>query len=520
MASTHQGSGSPQASAAGRRWIVVLLLLICMIAAWQRLRHWQEWPPHFHVMRQYIAALRTRDYWLALRSPASLNDREKAYLAHVPREPGMEPPLTEFATLAAYVAMGRENAAYSVWITTAFWLAAGLMVYAASGQLTTNPWSRLVAAAFFLTIPAGVLLSRTFQPEPLMLLGFVVALWWLLRMRFPVTWTNALLFGVGGGLLLLPKPGYMYFMLAGAVVGVGLREMTIKQLLLNGKFYLVLLLLALPSALWIKLLLPGVSNIVFIPAVFANPNLYLRSLRFIDYMVGLPAFAVAVIGSLIFAKGRDRGVYSGLLIGYLAFVAATNYRSMTHVYYHAQAIVLVSFALIPVVDKACEWAKRGLAAENAENVIMGVAIAGLAVWMSVAMWQYSTPIRRYAPVTDTDYDEIRRVVGPEATVVAMTDDYGLALRYHSALLAQHWARPADLKLGALVGEAAASNAQRLQTHIDDGATYFVITSQGRFNDEYPFVQELLKKYEAAAAKEGSYVIFNLQKSLPSPAESR
>jgi len=488
----------------GAAWFVLLAALASGL--WQRLAHWEIWPLPFYVMRQFIGALHARVIWLHLRDPSTFSPRESAFFEHFHGEYWYEPPLTELATVGLYFLTGGEDPAISVWVTTAYWMLGGLFLFLASRHLTDNRFAQVAALAFYLCIPFGAVGSRTFQPEPLMIAGFLAGLWFFVSRGYPDTWTKALLAGVFGGLMVLFKPGMMLFALAGTFAGVALRDRRLTELLTDPKFYVAGALLAVPSILWIRVVCPEHISTSLTWQLLATKEFYRSWLTNVHEAVGLHAFCAAVLSGWVLSRAADRWIYAGIMAGYLLFVAARPFHCMTHGYYHMCLVPYVAVLLIPLADRVFRgWQDR--------PGVFGSwgAAAALLLWIAAVTFAWPTvDNERFMPLTEEEYQAIGAFTGPDAHLVAMSESYARMLRFYGWVNADHWPNPDDRwHIGLVTGEQPAESRQ-LQEFIDKGATHFVITSFKRAAAEPRTLELLHEESRLVKEKPGRYLIFDLR----------
>ncbi|EAQ80535.1 ArnT family glycosyltransferase [Blastopirellula marina] len=487
-------------------WIRVVaysaLAWLVIWGAWQRVENCDRWPSTYHIMRQYMSALRARDIYLALTPSSQQSDKEQIYYQKVSKEEVYEPPVNELFTALAYLVIGRESPYVSTYFSTLVWLAGGAALFLTVLQLTKSPITQMAAVGFYMNSPLGLIVSRTFQPEPLMIATFLLALWLVLRSGYPTTWRRVLWLGTACGMLLLAKPGFMFFPLCAGFTGLGLTALGIKRLLTDPRWYAFGILCALPSILWIQVVCPQQQGVSFLPALLWDMSMWGQWIQYLEDYYGWATLLFVVLGIVLFSGDRWRWTYLGLLAGYMVFVIATNYRSMSHTYYCAVLIPLVSICLCPLID--------GLFQQASQNARTATGIILLTVWLTLIGFSAGPEIQSYyEPLTGGEYVAIGRAVGVGSNVVAITDDYARGLKYHSYLDAKHWPHGGDIKLQRAAGEEIESFTTRLENFRKSGATHFVVILTERVHGEQEILQHLTEKYTISAGVNGKYVIFDL-----------
>ncbi|WP_197439773.1 ArnT family glycosyltransferase [Calycomorphotria hydatis] len=457
-------------------------------------------------MRQYTAALRARDIYLTILPDSKKSDVEKVYSQRVSREPVYEPPVNEFVAAVAYRLVGKELPYLSTYFATAVWCIGAIVLYWIVGLLSSQMNCKAAVVGFYMTSPLGIVISRTFQPEPLMITSFLFALWLVLRYGYPQQWRHTILLGVACGLLLLAKPGFMLFPLCGAFTGVGIAHLGIKRVLVDVHWYSFGLLSLLPSLLWIKVVCPHQQQTSFMPNLLSDVNLWRQWLGYLNMYYGLGTLLFVLAGVVVASSRRYRWMYLGMLLGYFVFVIATNYRSMTHSYYAAVLLPVLSICLLPLVEAIFSKEKNRLWST------CGLLI--IALWFTMQAALIREQSQSLSPMlSDKEYREIRVATGAGSSVVGMTNDYARSLKYHSYLDARHWPTSADIQLAVAAKGEHQGYVELLDRFRVEGATHFVVIVTSRVRSEQDILQYLSGKYPVVASSVGRYAIFDLRENL-------
>jgi 4-amino-4-deoxy-L-arabinose transferase-like glycosyltransferase len=116
----------------------------------------------------------------------------------------MEPPVFEGLVALTYRLIGGE----SLWIARIyailFWTVGALALYALARKITSIDGA-LASLAFFLFLPLGVYASRSFQPDPFMVMWIILSAYALYRWSEVQNWKWAILAGFFSGLAILIK---------------------------------------------------------------------------------------------------------------------------------------------------------------------------------------------------------------------------------------------------------------------------------------------------------------------------
>jgi 4-amino-4-deoxy-L-arabinose transferase-like glycosyltransferase len=96
------------------------------------------------------------------------------------QQPVLEPPLVEYLVSLIYRVMVREEIYYARYLTGAFWLVGGIFMYLITKKLLSTG-AALFATLYYLFVPMGVIISRSFQPDSLMMMLFLASLYLLVN---------------------------------------------------------------------------------------------------------------------------------------------------------------------------------------------------------------------------------------------------------------------------------------------------------------------------------------------------
>jgi hypothetical protein len=171
--SVHQTDIS--ARAFGWRTALVVLFLAAFTI---RLYHINDPLLEFHVARQYRSAVIARGLYLPYNTSMPEWARE---IAALNAEQGtLEPPIVETLAVYAYRLLDGERLWVGRAISIAGWLLGGIALFLISCRMSSS-MGTLVALSVFLLAPFGVLASRSFQPDALMIGFTTVAILQIIR---------------------------------------------------------------------------------------------------------------------------------------------------------------------------------------------------------------------------------------------------------------------------------------------------------------------------------------------------
>ena len=164
--------------------LTLIILFVAAIAI--RLYDLTDLPLDFHPTRQLFSAIKTRGMYYASLPNAPADLREFA-IQQGKLKVTVEPEVIERLVAFTWKFTGEE-----LWVARVysilFWLIGGIFLYLLARDLFTKD-SSLFATAFYLFLPYGVLASRSFQPDPLMI-ALILGFWWSVNRWAQSQFTN------------------------------------------------------------------------------------------------------------------------------------------------------------------------------------------------------------------------------------------------------------------------------------------------------------------------------------------
>jgi 4-amino-4-deoxy-L-arabinose transferase-like glycosyltransferase len=141
-----------------------------------------------------------------------------------------EPPITEYISVLGYKIFGQEDLRIPRLLTSVFWIIGGFFLYSFVKNWGSQEGA-VIALAYYLFIPLGVVLSVSFQPDNLMVMMFCISIYSILRFNKEPTWKKLLFSAAISGFAILVKP-LVLFAITGAFLGITLyRGGSIRTLL-------------------------------------------------------------------------------------------------------------------------------------------------------------------------------------------------------------------------------------------------------------------------------------------------
>ncbi len=489
-----------------------LILFMLALALTARLQDLDDLPLDFHPTRQLFAALKARGmyYQSAPHIPAWQRDLAVQQL----RQTGViEPPMMETLVAQTYALLGRADLSVARIYAALAWVLGGAALYALARRLTSTAGGA-AAAAFYLFLPYGIIASRSFQPDPLMVALIAGFLWAWLRWHEQRTWGWSLAAGLLGGLAIFIKTIAVFFV-AGAFAGVLLGAIGLKNAFRNGQVWLAGGLILLPAALYYTygLLVAGYLGQQFggrfIPTLLLNPLFYLNWQNQIQAVVGRAPLALGLLGAWMFAHKPARGLALGLWGGYLLYALVFNYHNSTHDYYQLPLILVTALSLAPLGQALTETWRAQWHGRWAQVLLVGLLIF---VLLGVS-YDARRTLRRvdYRPLAG-EYAALGAQIadlGARDAVIALSDDYGYSLAYWAWLNAQTWPAVSDLAYYQMVRGDAPQDFQSLFQSLAAGKAFFIISDFEELARQ-PQLAEFLAAHYPVFAQTPYFVVYDLR----------
>lgn len=486
---------------------MALILLLLGLAL--RFYDLTDQPIDFHPTRQLRSAIIARGMYYDLLPSADQHLREQA-VSFWFSTGQYEPPILERLVAYTYLLVGGEYLWISRIFTSIFWAIAGIALYdLARRALPHRTWgSALIGLAYFLFLAFAVQASRSFQPDPGMVMWIVLSVNMLYRWSEKPTWRWAILAGLFGGIAMLTKVVAVYIV-GGALFALAVFALGIRRLWRDPQVWVMALLILLPSALY-YLGREGRASEFFsswtvsLSHLLLEPSFYVRWMNTVQSLVGLGALLAGLAGILI-AHPRLRALLIGLWGGYAIYGLFLPYQMYTHSYYHLQLIPIVALSLVPPI----ELILNRLSQEKwwAQVVFAGLVMAGLAFSAAVSIGEMRSEDYRVEPAY---WQEIASYLPSDGKIIALTQDYGYRLMYYGWRKVILWPNRGELNVSKLRGSE--KEFQEYFSKRTEGMSYFLITAFNQFNDQ-PDLQQYLKGHFPVVAQGVGYLIYDLEHPL-------
>ncbi|OQX65000.1 MAG: hypothetical protein B5M51_02035 [Anaerolinea sp. 4484_236] len=482
-------------------WLFVILIFLGGL--WIRLIDLDDLPLDFHPTRQLFSALKARGIYYQTAPNIPDWQREMA-IQQWKRQATIEPEIVEHLAVFAYRRAGEANLVFPRLFSIAFWMIGGIFIFLAAKRLV-SPDGALLSLSFYLFLPYGVYASRSFQPDPLMVMLIAAFIWALAAWQDERGWRWAILTGLFGGMAILVKMVAIFFVAGGAAMVV-LRAESLKRAVKNAQIWVIAILSLLPTALYFAygILLNGFLTEQFggrfFPALLLSPSFYLRWGLKLDAVIGYLGITFAILGLLSFPKKKN-GVLVGLWGGYILYGLYFNYHFSTHDYYQLPFILVAALSLAPLGEMLASRVSKGFFSRFIFTTAWTLALLG-------AAWTAYTQLRAidYRPQAQT-YREIGNTLRDEGRVVALSKDYGYRLNYWGWLDTVHFPSAGDIWYQEKRGKTQ-DFTEIFTSHVQ-GRDFFLVTDLEEW-ENFPELQEHLFAHYPLLAKGENYLIFDLR----------
>lgn len=486
-----------------RHWPQLVLAALLLFGFGLRMIDLTDPPLDFHPTRQFRGALIARSLYYQL-SPSEDAERQQIALSMRERVAELEPPILESLVALGYLIAGSEQLWIARIFTSLAWALGGWALYALARRVTGEV-PALIALAYYLVLPFGVVASRSFQPDPLMVAliafcAYAAYLWSEQR-----TWKWALWASLSAGLAILIKALAVYF-LAGMLMAVVLASLGARQALRDRQVWAMVAISLLPAVIYYLVL--GDSSgayvqdwIVALLPLAADPGFYVRWLSFVSRFVGLGAILAGLAG-ISLARGVYRLMLVGLWLGYLAYGISLPHQTTTHDYYHLLLVWLLALSMAPVLQVVVDALRGQTAAWRL--FFAAVVLAGIAYPAWVAR---STLVAQNYQADEVYWSRVGDAIPEDGDTIALTQYYGHLLAYYGWRNVSLWPEPAEVNLAALRGASVEDFEVEFESRAVD-MDYFLVTASS-FLDAQPLLKERLNNYPLYAEGDG-YIIYDLR----------
>jgi 4-amino-4-deoxy-L-arabinose transferase-like glycosyltransferase len=500
---------SPELSIFGRSKILLYLaiLFVFILGMGVRLVNLTNPPLDFHAWRQLRSAAIARGYFYQMMPSADPVLREKAI------EIGnsydyMEPTVFEAIVAITYRIIGQEELWIARLYAILFWVIGGGGLFLLARKITSAE-AALVTAAVYLLLPFGIYASRSFQPDPLMVMWIIWAVYCLYRWSETKSWKWAILAGVVSGIAVFIKI-FAVFPVTAIAVGLTLYSWPIKKVFKQPQVWVTAGIMILIPGIYYLLIMGNKGSeyisgwVVAFSGLLTQAWFYKRWLDTLHYLIDLTLVLVAA-ASMLLLSGRKRILVLGMWIGYLLIGSSVPSLIITHSYYNLFAVPVTALSLAPLGQIFKERiAKQGL---FWKSLFIALALVGMffSVWnarVQLVIADYHNEVLGWI--------KMGKELPKDARIIGISQDYNNRLAYYGWTLIQYWPLTADQQMGVLSGGNMDMNDPYWDTYFQihtANMDYFLITNMAELNTQ-PRLKANLEKFPFTQGE--GYVLYDLR----------
>lgn len=505
-------------------------------------------PLEFHPARQFMGANIARHLFLSDRAEEPGWRRNMAERNRL-NEKALEPQILEYAASWSYRLAGRELLWIPRAMSVASWLLGAVFLYCIGVRLFSPP-SALVSVLFYLFMPFGIMASRSFQPDPLMICLQLAGVLALMHFAEKECMGRLVLAAAICAVAVFVKPVCLFVLLG--VYGVGaLRRNGVLHTLKSRHTYMLGAILLLPVTYYVWAMLPGAGGSdlgsqaagSIIPKLLLTRVFWCGLAVMLGRVIGFVPLLLALLGLAFVTERRyHQGTLAGMWLGYLLFVLVFTYHTHTHDYYHLQVLPIAALSLGPLAmvvlgyGKGAAWLTRvrlGLAIALVLG-LGGLVVGGTLYWRHAhgrvpshmksaiktvgAVFGMPQKFLGFLRPRSIQLDEkvtaaraAGEAVGHSLHTVHLGSDGGHALVYLGEFSGMTWPSAGLLRSWRVLGDDPPSADQRLQEFWgrDPDLEYFVVTDLGDLAQQADLA-ELLTQYPVASRGPG-YTVYSLRR---------
>jgi hypothetical protein len=492
-------------SSRAARTAALLFLFITAFAI--RLYDLTDPPLDFHPTRQLLSAVKARALYFRTKPEGYSKEQLETGIRQAKLKAQVEPEILEHLVAYTYRFTGEQLWVARVY-SSLFWLIGGVFLFLFVRSLISFD-AAIFSTAYYLFFPYAIIASRSFQPDPLMVM-LIVAFWWafarwmnLTPTRRWETWGAAIFAGLLGGLAIYVKFSAAFFVI-GAALGLALSSFTWRELFRNGQLWAMAILGALPGTIYLVNGLHGRLGDQFsgrfIPALLLSPYHYLQWMNKVDLATGGIFVMLALLGFFLTTDRRFQSLLFGLWGAYLVYSLYFDYHAATHDYYQLPLIPIVAVSLAPLGG----WFFARLAEATVTGGRRGAAYAILMMGIFILTWNVRDQMKTVDYRKDAAmWTQIGGLI-QDRSVIGLVEDYGSAVEYWGYRTIPIWPYTGDTKY-LLGGELP---TEKLFKEYSSKKDLFLITDFEEL-DQQPALKEILKRYPVLISGDG-FTIYDLR----------
>lgn len=483
-------------------WVMSVLVVMFLFAALLRMDDIKA-PGHL-LDREYTSAIFARAFYFQNNNAVESWRRDIAGIA-MDQQPVLEPPIQDYLVSLIYRVIGREELHFARYLMISFWLVGGVFMFLIAQNLLSSV-EALVATGYYLFVPMGIIISRSFQPDSLMMMMFLISLYLVIRYFEVPTTARLLLVALITGVTLFLRPLVLFAILFAFLAlsyhrKQDLRKLIDVPLLIFGTLSLMPFVTYYGYGIMFAGFMRWKVATTFMPYLLNRPDFWVGWFNNVVSVAKTTPLVLAVIGLAIQEQKRVRYLALALAASFLVFTVVFTYHIHTHPYYHIQLFPLVALCMAPFVVRSMRFMLRLEAKIRYTVCVAVILLVAYSTYQEVHESLYH--FRAEDPVVA---EEIGQIVEHSPRTVFVAYHYGLPLGYYGEFGGAPWPVRIEDEFYRSPGERELSVAERL-----DGLgfvpDYFVITNFDLFNRKHQDLQAYLEKNCRILANTSQYLIY-------------
>ncbi len=488
----------------------ILLTVIIFIAAFGlRMVDFDDPPLDFHPARQMHSALMARGFYL--ESGGYLTDQSEDYntLAKIlgTMEPWIEPPIYEKLTACLYGLFGTVDLRIPRFTSILFWLIGGIGLALLTNGLFGSV-GMFASLGWYLFFPYGVVASRSFQPDIIMVALLIWTMYLLkIWVQKPYALLRMLALAFFAGLCILIKQ-VAAFPLGLAIAAALINSQGWKNTIRNPLVWLAAVICLAPMLAYnywgyfVNGFLVQQYQGRFFLSELIKPAFYVRWLRMVDEVFSIPLFFASIFGVLMIRDKNSRISWLAFFTGYILYGLSLPHHIGTHNYYQLLIFPFTAIGLASLMKCIARGIMKAARKQSRLIPLFGTfcAIILCAWWSADSVMTMHRNDYRAWPERWMEWMSELEPYENRISTIGIMNDYGGGMTYwglHNPMIWDTSVETMD-EFNALV---------KLNTTFWN-YKWLVVTNLEKFYEQ-PRLQRYLNETAEIYRQEADYIIFDL-----------
>jgi|TARA_Y100000310_G_C20657116_1_gene802535 4-amino-4-deoxy-L-arabinose transferase-like glycosyltransferase len=377
--------------------------------------------------------------------------------------------------------------------------------------------SAVFSILFYLFCPFGVIASRSFQSDGMMVSCLVIALYFIIRYYKDSTSNNLILASIASSLAVYIKAPAIFFVFF-SFLSLSLWKQGLKRscFLVHNYIFILFILILGAGHYWYGLLTGGdileTAKISIIEVSIFNLGVLASWLAQTNFVIGFIPLFISMISLVFVQKNISQALSFGLFTGYIIFSIVFSYHISTHDYYSLPLVPIIALSLGPW----CNYIAEQLSKFNNKQFIKNIILSGIII-LSIAGGLLEISVRNYdrhgrwQHHEKTIAREIGKLVNHSAKTLFLSISEGYPLQYYGKLAGKQIA----------YSTVAIEKFVKKRTHLDINKSknpfnidfipeYFIVTELLEYSRRKDLQNYFMNNFPIIAQNDG-YIIYDLRK---------